>query len=223
MNNKSKLKHYWHQVWHFIWHDNSIWSWVVNLILAFILIKFIIYPLLGTMLGTDFPIVAVVSGSMEHKITKDDFGQLKLCDKLYSRKFSIDFDEWWNACGPWYIKNTNVTKEDFSRFSFRNGFNTGDIIVLYSPKNIGVGEVIVFRSYNVNDPIIHRVVAIENGNVFITKGDHNPDRDRFISPTIKEEIKIDENKVLGKALFRIPLLGWIKIWFVELLKFIGLL
>ena len=54
------------KTWHFIWEDDSVWSWIVNIILAIVLIKFIIYPGLGLVLGTSYPIVAVVSDSMEH-------------------------------------------------------------------------------------------------------------------------------------------------------------
>lgn len=221
MEKESKLMHYWHKTWHFIWHDNSLLSWVVNLVLAFIFIKYLIYPTLGTVLGTDFPIVAVVSGSMEHKITKDPFGQQRLCSKTFNQKFSINFDDWWNTCGPWYTNNFGIIKEQFIKFSFRNGFNTGDIMILYSPEKINIGDVIVFNSYYINDPIIHRVVGIED-NVFITKGDHNSDRDKFINPlNNKEEIKIKKENIVGKAMIRIPFLGWIKILFVELLKLLG--
>ena len=54
------------RVWHFIWEDNSIWSWIANIAIAFILIKFIVYPSLGFFLSTSHPVVAVVSESMEH-------------------------------------------------------------------------------------------------------------------------------------------------------------
>ena len=63
----SKFRKLWKKFWYFIWEDNSIWSWIVNVILAFLLIKFLVYPGLGIILGTDYPIVAVVSESMEHK------------------------------------------------------------------------------------------------------------------------------------------------------------
>ena len=60
---KKKLK----RLWHFIWEDNSVWSWIANIVLAFILIKFIVYPSLGFVLGTTHPVVAVVSESMEDR------------------------------------------------------------------------------------------------------------------------------------------------------------
>ena len=61
---KSKPASTWGKVWYFIWHDDSVWSWIVNIILAFLLIKFIVYPGLGFLLETEYPVVAVVSGSM---------------------------------------------------------------------------------------------------------------------------------------------------------------
>ena len=54
------------KVWKFIWEDDSALSWIVNVILAFVIVKFLIYPGLGLVLHTTHPVVAVVSGSMDH-------------------------------------------------------------------------------------------------------------------------------------------------------------
>ena len=54
------------KIWYFIWEDDSLASWLVNIVLAFLLVKFIIYPGLGLLLSTDYPVVAVISGSMTH-------------------------------------------------------------------------------------------------------------------------------------------------------------
>src|SRR3989338_8734422 len=140
---KNKLKHTLKKTWWFIWEDDSIWSWIVNIILAFVLIKFIVYPGLGLLLGTHYPIVAVVSSSMEH---------------------DGNFENWWNGQSTWYLNN-DITKENFLTFDFRNGFNKGDIMILYGKKakDIGIGEVIVFKSGR-PDPIIHRVVKKADAN-----------------------------------------------------------
>ena len=205
------------KTWHFIWEDDSMLSWIVNILLAFILIKFIVYPGLGFILSTDFPIVAVVSGSMEHKVAPDASGTLKLCDKTYEEKESINFNTYWETCGSWYEAETVITKDDFQQFPFRNGFNEGDIMILKGkqPENINIGDVIVFKS-NRPDPIIHRVVKIweDNGYHYQTKGDHN---ERVIKTLRLDESDIHENQVLGNALFRIPYLGWVKIAFVKLI------
>ncbi|MEM4267942.1 MAG: signal peptidase I [Candidatus Woesearchaeota archaeon] len=190
------------RVWHFLWEDDSVWSWLLNLVLAFVVIKFIVYPGLGWVLGTSHPIVAVVSGSMEH---------------------DGNFDGWWvsNAlCGNRFCtqgefySRYDISKENFRNFIFHEGFNTGDIIVLFGtkPEKIRVGDVIVFRSKRAY-PIIHRVIDIEEttkGRVFTTKGDHNP------APGI-DDLNITEDLLIGKAAFRIPYLGWIKIGFVRII------
>ena len=63
------------------------------------------------------------------------------------------FDTWWGSAASckgvkctqeeWY-KMYNISKEDFREFSFKNGFNIGDIMVLKGkdPKNIKKGEIL---------------------------------------------------------------------------------
>ena len=218
MNNK-KTKKLLKKVWCFIWDDNSIWSWIVNIILAVIIIKFIIYPVLGLALGTSYPIVAVVSGSMEHKIITHEAGQIpNVCGHSFDYEKKLVFDEYWNLCGDWY-KDKNITKEEFKNFKFSNGFNTGDIMILgrSNPDKIKLGDVIVFES-NSPDPIIHRVVQIiqiDGKYYFTTKGDHN----EAINNGVGEE-KISEDRVLGKANIRVPYLGYVKIGFVKMINYI---
>lgn len=195
------------KVWHFIWEDDSMLSWIVNIILAFVLIKFIVYPGLGFLLGTNYPIVAVVSDSMEHK---------------------GNFDAWWDQSGNWYYER-GISKEMFSDYSFRNGFNKGDIMVLNGrgSNKVNVGDVMVFISHKERpkpDPIIHRVMNIdtENGQfVFQTKGDNNGRMiDLCEANDCIDETDISESQLLGKAVIRIPFLGYIKIWAYELLQLI---
>ena len=197
---KRKFKKLLKKVWYFIWEDNSIWSWFVNVILAFVLIKFIVYPGLGFLLTTSHPVVAVVSESMEH---------------------NMEFDAWWEKNNDWYIEN-GINKEYFEKFPLKNGFNKGDITVLVGKdvEDINIGDIIVFKS-NRKDPIIHRVVKkMQNGEIhFQTKGDNNKDS---IKNSKLDETNLRGNIIIGKAVFRVPLLGYIKIWFVEILKFIGL-
>jgi|TARA_Y100000310_G_C20643884_1_gene795499 signal peptidase I len=199
---KKKIRKSFKKMWHFIWEDNSIWSWIVNVILAFVLIKFIVYPGLGLLLSTSHPVVAVVSGSMEH---------------------NSGFNGWWESNEEWYMQN-GIGGEQFRQFPLKNGFNRGDIIVLIGrdAEKIAVGDVIVFRS-NRKDPIIHRVVKKSgegNEYYFQTKGDNNRDS---IKTSQLDETNIKEDEIIGKAVLRIPLLGYIKIGFVELLGYTGLL
>ncbi len=221
---------FWKKTWYFIWESDSILSWIVNIILAFILIKFIIYPGLGFMMQTSHPIVAVVSGSMEHKAThpciefnrnhecvKSDKNKYLICGKTFDSKQKTDFESFWNICGGWYENNTDITKQDFEDFRFKNGFNKGDIMVLKGtkPEKIQLGGTIVYMSKTATYPIIHRIVDIENLEdtyTFTTKGDHNSGAD----------LAVNEKQVIGKAIIRVPLLGWIKIGFVKLINvFVG--
>ena len=180
------------KLWHFLWHDDSLWSWVVNLVLAFLIVKFLLYPGIGWMLDTDYPIVAVVSGSMEHDET---------------------FAAWWGNNKEFYAAY-NITQEQFQAFSFSQGFNKGDIIVLHGeePKAIKVGEVIVYQNSISSYPIIHRVIALEETpqRQFITKGDHNT----IVDPQPVTEEQIAQT---GVAVFRIPYLGWIKLLFIAMI------
>ena len=187
-------------------NEDSFLSWIVNIALAFVLIRFIVYPLLGLVLGTSFPIVAVVSGSMEQP---------------------GGFDEWWGS--PAIVDGNRLTQadyyaqysigmEDFREFSFRNGFNTGDIKVLRGvpAEDLEVGDVIVFRTDG-RDPIIHRVIEKNlNGDsvTFVTKGDNNPVSYKF-------ESEITEDEIIGKSIFRIPFLGYVKIWFFDIISIFG--
>lgn len=181
---KKKLK----KIWWFIWEDNSIWSWIVNIILAFMLVKFIIYPLLGFLLSTSYPVVAVLSGSMEH---------------------NEGFNDWWDSNNNFYDE-FDITKEDFRNFRFKNGFNEGDVMVLRGVDNINIGDVIVFWG-DASEPIIHRVIKLDplqtKGDNYLTNTDSRPD-----------EVGIKKDKVLGKAIFRIPYVGWVKLIFVKIIN-----
>src|SRR3989344_3526786 len=94
--------------WKFLWEEDSILSWIVNIILAFLIVKFLLYPGLGLLLGTSYPIVAVVSGSMEHN--------------------GNNLDKWWEVKQKDY-DDLGITKEEFETYKLKNGFNKGDIIV----------------------------------------------------------------------------------------------
>ena len=203
------------KVWHFLWNDDSIWSWLANIIVAFLLIRFIVYPVLGAVLGTSFPIVAVVSESMEHGL----HNQMICGQKL--DEFRHSFDNYWDICGYWY-EDRGITKEQFATFPLKNGFDKGDVIILWraNKDNIDVGDVLIFQGGKLQ-PIIHRVVNItqENDRLYYqTKGDRNS---KSISGIYGEE-KITQERIYGKGVLRIPYLGWVKILFVDAVKPLGI-
>jgi signal peptidase I len=231
VSKKTDIKEILKKIWYFIWEDDSLLSWFVNIVLAFVIIKFVIYPVLGFFLATSFPIVAVVSGSMEHAYAPatNNMGYdvvlpngnilYKFCDDTYEKKNSLvnfkdfrDFDTFWNLCGDWYEKR-GITYDKFKTFPFTNGFNKGDIMILYGANinDLRVGDIVVFKGKSRTEPIIHRVVdiRIENGEYHLaTKGDHNEDSSFAIG-----ENDIAKDQYIAKAVFRLPYFGWIKILF----------
>jgi signal peptidase I len=158
-------------------------SWLVSLVLAFIIIKFIFFPVIGFVLATPLPLVVVESCSMYH---------------------SLEFDDWWDSNAEWY-ESKKINKDDFKDFPFRNGLNKGDIILVGGRGGYEIGDVIIFES-DFKFPLIHRIVEINSDTG--TKGDNNFNQ-------LPQEMDIPDDKILGKSLFRIPGLGWVKLIFFE--------
>ena len=104
--------------------------------------------------------------------------------------------------------NHDILIEDTENWIFQNGLNKGDVIFVVGPKNIEIGDVIIFDGDAVH-PLIHRV--IETGNVYSTKGDNY----KTNSDQLNSEKVIEENQLVGKALFKVPFIGWAKLIFFE--------
>ncbi|MEM1535664.1 MAG: signal peptidase I [Candidatus Pacearchaeota archaeon] len=176
-----------------LWKSNSLLSWVIWLVIIFIVIKFLVFPFLGLIFGTNMPLVVVEGNSMQHE---------------------GNFEKWFSLHGSWYEKN-NITKQEILDYwPYLNGLNKGDIIVLKGSKEYKKGEIIVFRAEGKKTPIIHRIVSIKNESnktIYSTKGDRNDGQ-------LLEEIAITKEQIVGKAIARVPALGWIKLFFVEILK-----
>tara|TARA_Y100000034_G_scaffold44576_1_gene54734 strand:+ start:25648 stop:26436 length:789 start_codon:yes stop_codon:yes gene_type:complete len=235
------MKHILKKIWNFLWHEDDIatfkgfLSLLANLAIAFIIIKFIFYPGLGFALNTDYPIVGVLSESMEHQLINpctqyNQFGecvakdknQYELCNQKYSNWFYVNYETFWKECGPWY-ENIDITKSEFENYNLKNGFSKGDMLIIYGskPENVNPGDIIVFEG-NRRYPIIHRVVRKyeEEGNIYYqTKGDHNKDSIKDLSLN-EEKIIHNEKTFKGKAIFWIPYLGYVKIIPTEIYKLI---
>ncbi|MCA9486641.1 signal peptidase I [Candidatus Woesearchaeota archaeon] len=218
--------------WLFIWKDDSPLAYVLNLLFAFLFIKFLFFPAIGFALNTDFPIVAIVSGSMEHKTQVQNIpgcmGTSCICGVSQETPERFSFTQYWQICGSYYETNFNITQEVFATFPYKNGLNTGDVMILYGkdPKDIEVGQVLVFEPgdkqwYANYGPVIHRVVAKWKGNdgkwYFRTKGDHNA----ISSDTRSFESEISEDEVFGIGLVRIPFIGYVKIVMSKILLTLG--
>ena len=193
--NWEKIRKFFKRFWYILWKDNSLMGWIVSLVVIFVFIKLIFFPILGLATGTQLPLAIVESCSMYHN------------GNLFS-----NFNDWWTRHEVKY-ENFGINETQFSHFSFLRGFSKGDILFIVGtkPQNIHIGDVIV---YNVGQstPIIHRVVNITQSNgqyYFSTIGDSNPGQISF-------ENGINQNQIVGKAVFRIvPFVGWVKLVFFE--------
>ena len=216
--------------WNWIWNSDSILSWLVALVLIFVFIKFIFFPGLSLILGTELPLAGVESSSMDHSSLRYCMkynlnGQClqlsqdyEICGSGYNKKINFNLDEYWNTCGKWYEEN-GVSKEEFSEFTLKNGFSKGDIIIVWGRFEPKIGDIIIFKPNEGSlapRPIIHRIVKIEN-EIMQTKGDHNELQLKSDNNPYKtEETSITKDRIIGKAVFKIPYLGYVKIWAVEL-------
>lgn len=195
MNGKKRLKEYSKKFWHLLWKDDSLKGWIFSVIFLFLFIKLIFFPVLNLATGTSLPLAIVESCSMYH-----------------NGNVLPDFDAWWtrheNKYGTYVIN-----KLDFEEFSFKNGFNKGDILFITGtkPEKLAVGDVIIFDAERQN-PVIHRIINITKENdeyVFSTLGDNN-------NGQLTSEKRILSNQIVGKAAFRIiPFMGWMKLIFYE--------
>ena len=176
--------------WNFLWKSDSPWSWIADFAIAFILVRFVFFPLLSLMLSTSLPLVVVESGSMEHSGTP--------------------FGLWWSQSGQWYL-DRGISEEQFQSFPFSNGFDKGDIIISMGSNNYQRGDVIIFQSTVQTTPIIHRLIYQNDDLTFATKGDHN-------AVQLEQEKSIPKNAIISKAVFRIPKIGWLKLFFVQLIQ-----
>lgn len=185
-----KLKFSVKRTWAFLKEDS--WSsFFVNLALAFLIIKFVFFPLASFITGSSMPLVIVESCSMYHSSNFEEI----LKNPIYS--------------------NFNISYTDTLNWRFKSGLSKGDIIVVFNPKDIKIGDVIIFRSGSKN-PIIHRVISL---NPIQTKGDHNSAQLSSITNNIGiDETNISEEQLVGKAVFRIPMLGWVKLIFFEFMR-----
>jgi len=122
-----------------------------------------------------------------------------------SMAHKYSYDEWYSNCS-WY-QDHNISKEEFKQWSFHNGLYMGDIILVKGEKEYKKGDVIIFQTQQTT-PIIHRKV-LENPTS--TKGDNN-------CYQLSQEKEISQDKIIGKAVLRIPWLGWAKLIFVEIGK-----
>lgn len=121
-----------------------------------------------------------------------------------------------------------VVIENGPRSSMWPTYDQGDMFLLYAakPENIQMGDVIVYRSQNpifgIGDLIIHRVVNItiieKSGSVsyyYRVSGD-NPNTNTFVDKYNSTSTLIPYDAVVGKTVFMIPKIGYLRLWMAQL-------
>ncbi|GAH51700.1 unnamed protein product, partial [marine sediment metagenome] len=88
-----------------------------------------------------------------------------------------NLDTWWDKHESKYTPLI-INDLDFQKFIFENGFNKGDIlfIIKAKPEKLKQGDVIIFNSGMKKNPIIHRIIKVEQRSgeyIFSTIGDNN--------------------------------------------------
>lgn len=129
-----------------------------------------------------------------------------------------NFESWWNDNKEFYEKN-EITKSQFNNFPIKNGFNRGDIIFIWKKESYNLGDVILFNPNPesfAKKPIMHRIIST---NPIATKGDRNAQQLNIDNNQLKiDETGIENERILGTALFRMPYLGFTKLAFLDAIK-----
>ena len=158
--------------------------------------------LLGIALNTSVPLVAVLSGSMDHGLTDEPGPAAYPCAKA-SVGYVEGFDAWWEKCDYTY-DGFSIGREQFASFPFRDGFKKGDIPVIMNDGRFSVGDVIVYKIPQQKVPIIHRIVAENGDGTFQTKGDHNAGQNSYERSVAPEQIH-------GRVILIVPYLGYLRV------------
>lgn len=160
MDIKKSLKRF----WHFLWHEESIASYVVFFILAYLFLQFVAFPGFLLIFGLS-DVTAVMTTSMIHT-------DPNLENTYYG-----------------WLEARNISREEIDSWSFQEGLEIGDVVFVKKVKKeeIDVGDVVVYYAPT-GVSIIHRVVNIEN-SVYTTKGDANSNPLNFERQLSFESIK----------------------------------
>jgi len=199
--------------------NNEFVELLVNVFFAG-LFAFLFYSFLAFLFGVNTPLVIVYSASMEPDLYRGDI------IGLYKSQVSDDYgptiflDQKIKGVAVNNYASAEYLGGEFFALSFSNGEK-----VLYQKDS----RTIVYPSYPVGIPIIHRAIArikALDGEFVLTKGDNqitNPTYDQDcgrIVNNISEKncitfYAIPVEEIQGVAFFNIPKFGCVKLWLVD--------
>ncbi|MEW6294850.1 MAG: hypothetical protein AB1467_00970 [Candidatus Diapherotrites archaeon] len=213
--------------------DETI-DWAVYLISAFV-IAWLLYTLLGVVLGTNYPMVIVLSGSMEPLTYRGDVMVLVGANHENVKAQEIDLSSI-DLKGKQLQDIASVSPAQYQVQVILNQLGampqtTKELTFFDINKTIQLntkGDIIVYYSALKQEQIIHRVIAkikAKDGYYFLTKGDSTKnywvDQDcqqlTYKSYILRNQnscitlYPINESELQGKVLFKIPWLGWVKL------------
>jgi signal peptidase I len=181
------------------WKGSDVYSYILFFLLVYLTYNFVLTPLVFPIIfGTKIPFNTIVSESMEH---------------------DSNFEIWWQKYGVIYEKYFNITKEEFEKFSFKNGLYRGDFVLVLGVKkdNIKVGDIVAYYAPSLKRYIVHRVVKIKNNGCFETMGDNNA---KYAYLGVDPQLPFEKNvcNIEGKVVLRIPYLGLPRYWLFKTLN-----
>jgi len=204
--------------------NNQAIAWVVYIFFAFVF-AWLIYSALGFLLGTSVPIVVVVSPSMEPTYYRGDaivitraLPENLVAEEVFLEKQSLK-ETPFSEIGRIVFGNNSSKRLEAESITFLNG----ETIPVSKQ-----GSIVVYFSKLRNQPIIHRAIAkirALDGVYVLTKGDsinnNTIDQDcgsiasGFPEKNCLSIFPVPISELDGKALFRIPMIGCVKLWALD--------
>ncbi|MCX8190082.1 MAG: hypothetical protein N3F05_02520 [Candidatus Diapherotrites archaeon] len=208
---------------------NKLVAWPVEILVAFIT-AWLLYLIFGFLLGTKTPAVVVVSGSMIPTFYRGDimvlqgatYNSLKAPEIIINeniagkriREYAVSYCSLSNSdelveCSKYFLQRC------------KSGIKTKKVCIINTGECVEIGkdgDIVVYFSDTLREPIIHRVVVkikAKDGNFVLTKGDNANtncflDQDGGIASSAVPIELLD-----GKTVFMVPYLGYIKLLLMD--------
>lgn len=201
---------------------------LVYVVSAFVF-AFLIYQAFALALNTQSPIVIVISESMEPNLYRGDV--------MFVQGIAPE-----SIAGALALSSASLSEKPFSEFATASYSANKVQSVEIEGKSYSQSpssDIIVYNSRLLGEQIIHRVflkIKSPDGYYFLTKGDNSATNKTFDQDCGKVSVSnvpgtdvlrygfekpcvelfpVDSKSIQGKTVFRIPLVGCVKVWFFD--------